>query len=145
MKKLLAVLLVCLLAATLTGCKGEVNETTEEVVQITEQEVIETKVEETEVYTFEDFKEDKQLTIEWLIESREEAEMLKRLSDEGFNRLLDVVSNIEYNPEFKDGFDREQLEIELVNIHVDEGLLPELFRGMTLDEINEVIDYILEF
>ena len=57
------------------------------------------------------------------------------ISEDCKDEIIKLVDSIEYDPSFEYGYDLEQLQIDLVNILVKHGNLPEECYGMTIDEI----------
>lgn len=159
MKKLLSVLLVVLLGATLTGCKGEkaeVAETVETVIKdveveelVFEEEYIEEEYIEDEYYEDEEICYYTEEEFEIAIRSTaiafkvyKEELMENGLSEECIMALSELMMAQEYDPSFEDGYDSESFQLEIVNLLIDDGIIYEECRGLTCEQVEAVYDEI---
>lgn len=133
MKKTM-ILVTMLISLILTACgnKEEAKVTiTEEKAEMAN-EYAENLVEEVQsIYTEEYVESLKWEAIIGIASEWEEYGISEDCKDE----IIKLVDSIEYDPSFEYGYDLDQLQIDLVNILVKHGNLPEECYGMTIDEI----------
>ena len=146
MKKLL-LLGTVLLGIMLTGCGTNETEAKANGVEtvleetVTEETVIEEEIiiEETVVETKYTVNEAKAEMYELMSDVLSDREYYG-WSDKMVDDFIAICESVKYDESFEYGFDFTQWQLDVVNAFINNGHLPEVCRGMTLEDIELIYD-----
>jgi hypothetical protein len=150
MKKLVLVtLLIGLLLTLVTGCgkthdikKAEAKEVTVmDTYTQNEEPVVEEETDEVEIlYTVDEAKSDMYYLMSDILVEYEDYGWSIEMRDE----ILELCESVVYDETMAYGFDFNQWQIDFVNILVDYEKLPEVCRGLTFEDLEDIYDSIDE-